>query len=188
MTEDTITLKREYFSDVIDALNSLHEAFSIKDEEEVRTRRLKACKLLEAGRKLLDARSNKEKEKDRMFSLAVEKWNSDKDRILAWIKIEEETSHDKDFYFYWGQLVWQEIKMWILMSLHGMDEHASDEIFVKSITAEDFEGTCLRRGFDDFMKEYLCEMLDFLEIKIVDKDTDRNPRTSEDGESCKVEA
>lgn len=70
---------------------------------------------------------------------ACAKWNADIPLIWAMA----EASHDGPFK--WGQLVWQEIQMYIDLA--------------KQVDPSEFDNLCKRRGFDAMMREYLAGML-----------------------------
>jgi len=70
---------------------------------------------------------------------ACAKWNADIPLILAM------ADANKDGAFKWGQLVWQEVWMYIGLA--------------KQVEPDEFDGLCKRRGFDAMMREYLAGML-----------------------------
>ena len=70
---------------------------------------------------------------------SVKKWNADIPLISAM------SERHKDGPFYWGQLVWQEVSMYILLA--------------KQVEPEEFSALCERRGFDSMMRAYLSGML-----------------------------
>ena len=70
---------------------------------------------------------------------ACAKWNADIPLIRAMAGV----NHDGPFK--WGQLVWQEIQMYIDLA--------------KQVDPSEFDNLCKRRGFDDMMREYLTGML-----------------------------
>jgi hypothetical protein len=53
--------------------------------------------------------------------------------------------HHKDGAFYWSQLVWQEVWMYISLAVQ--------------VDWDEYEALCKRRGFDAMMREYLAAML-----------------------------
>lgn len=70
---------------------------------------------------------------------ACAKWNADIPLIRAMAGV----SHEGPFK--WGQLVWQEIPMYIDLA--------------KQVDPSEFDDLCKRRGFDAMMREYLAGML-----------------------------
>ncbi len=89
----------------------------------------------------------------RRLNKAIKKWNKD----IGSIKIYMKLSQKDDPYFYWKQLVWQEIDMYIKLG--------------EQVTKEDFNCLIKRRGFDKYMINYLREMIIYVglgkEIKSV---------------------
>jgi len=73
---------------------------------------------------------------------AVAKWNKDISLIMEMAK------HHRDGHFYWSQLVWQEVHMYILLA--------------KQVEQVEFEELCRRRGFDAMMRAYLVGMLKYV--------------------------
>ncbi len=72
---------------------------------------------------------------------AREKWNKDVNIIINYIN----SSKKKDATFYWSQLVWQEITMYIKIG--------------EQVRKDDFNWLVNRRGFDKDMINYLRNML-----------------------------
>jgi hypothetical protein len=70
---------------------------------------------------------------------AVAKWNADRYLLRAMAE------RHADGVFYWGQLVFQEIHMYITLG--------------KQVQQEEFNVLCRRRGFDAMMRAYLSAML-----------------------------
>lgn len=73
---------------------------------------------------------------------AVSKWNADIPLILAMAK------HHKDGEFYWSQLVWQEVHMYISLA--------------EQVNPDEYKELCNRRGFDPMMREYLTGILRYI--------------------------
>ena len=86
----------------------------------------------------------------------VKKWNSDIPYInecIAEDKLYLEThgmAEKSDRYFYWKQLVTQEIEMYIKIN--------------KKVTTDDFVWLCKRRGFTINEQSYLHYMLQYLRL------------------------
>lgn len=80
---------------------------------------------------------------------AIKKWTDDVSLIAVMAK------HNEDGCFKWGQLVWQEI--WMYAKLR------------EQVDPKEFYELCKRRGFDQFMSEYLRIMLKHIGIgKLLD--------------------
>lgn len=77
--------------------------------------------------------------RNRRYKKFVRKWDSDIDYIL------DQINDDKDLLFKWGQLVNQEIKMFIRLDTQ--------------VTQDEIEWLTDRRGFNDEMESYLINML-----------------------------
>lgn len=77
---------------------------------------------------------------------AVRKWNSD----IPYINecIEKESTEDNHRGFYWNQLVWQEINMYIRMG--------------EKIAVNEFCWLCDRRGFTLLEQNYLQSMMQYI--------------------------
>jgi len=73
---------------------------------------------------------------------AVKKWNCDLQQIDKWVKEDK----DENASFKWGQLVWQEITMWIRLS-------------GPKTTKKELDWMCKRRGFNDIQRKYLESMM-----------------------------
>jgi hypothetical protein len=73
------------------------------------------------------------------------KWNQD----LEWIR--EQAGDDRDEAFKWGQLVWQEIAMWVQIG--------------SRVDADEFEWLCSRRGFNGVQRQYLSDMLALVRLR-----------------------
>lgn len=78
---------------------------------------------------------------DKRLDKAIKKWNRDIEIITTYIN----TCQKDNPYFYWKQLVWQEINMYI-----RLDEQ---------VTKKAFQCLVKRRGFDKYMVNYLREMI-----------------------------
>ena len=151
---NTIEIDRDFFKSILDHLCTKREN---KDKEKVYTRGMAMFHLEETKvASIIDLECK-----------AVEKWNGDEERIKEYVKELEKTRKD-DAYFYWNQLVWQEILMYIsIVSRNGTLDHEGNYTFA-TIDRDDIEYICKRRGFGDNERNYLYEMIVHLGIRFED--------------------
>lgn len=99
--------------------------------------------------------SKKRRRGDILRKKAVKKWNNDvHSELLHKFMEEEKESWKKEasIFFYWSQLVWQEIDAWCMDA--------------KQVKQDDFDFICNRRGFDQLMRSYLFKMVKYIGLGI----------------------
>lgn len=155
---NTIEIDRAFFKSILDHLCIKGEN---KDKEKVYTR----------GMAMLNLEETKVASIIDLECKAVEKWNGDEERIKEYVKELEKTINDA--YFYWNQLVWQEILMYIsIVSRNGtLDDEGNYTI--AEIEIDDVENICDRRGFGDNERNYLYEMIKYLGINLAERSTEK---------------
>ena len=94
------------------------------------------------------------------------KWNLDKERISNFI---EQDDKDRNSYFKWAHLVYQEIRMWIKLSVRDgqfiRENNQEDRKFIPGqVNQIDFDCIVTRRGFNNDQVEYILESLKWLGI------------------------
>lgn len=87
------------------------------------------------------------KKLDQRWPLVIDKWGKDLPRILNWLK--EDTRPNAELY--WTQLVLQELNMW-----------ARED----TVSEEEFNTVCTRRGFLPQHIAYIKEMLEHIGVKL----------------------
>lgn len=89
-------------------------------------------------------------DKQRQFENVVEWWNAHATEIETNIK---ESDREQE-HFYWSQLVWQEITMFIQIG--------------QPVDQEEFSWLCDRRGFNRLQREYLAAMVKLVDLTTVE--------------------
>ena len=175
MTENSkmIVVERSFLQCLLDCL-SYQMMTCDMDKESIAQNEIDVKKLIKRGSFLLCFDKMKENLKRDLIEKATEKWNGDLDRIRATIQEQEDGGWDErhprtPLTFSWPQFVCQEIWMWCAMSVDACLNAYDDAIYPGPISVADFETTCERRGFEDPQKNYLIEMLNYLEIGIEDE-------------------
>ena len=172
-TDKNITLKRSLVDEVLTCLERQRFIPDMDAENRAENEHYVDV-LLEKAKFYLTFEEEVHKLKKSLIEKASEKWNSDFDRLLVSMNLQREDNWDErhpntPIDFSWTQLVWQEIFMWIAISVDNCLIVNNAEIWPGPITQEDFDSVCYRRGFEDPQRNYLLEMLGCLGLDIVDE-------------------